>query len=1437
MWTKEQKAVIDSRNSNLLVAAAAGSGKTAVLIERIIELILDKENPIDLDRLLVVTFTNAAASEMRERVAVAIEKALENDPSNAHLQKQIMLLNKAEICTIDSFCGNVVKNNFHVTDLDPNVKMADPTEIKIIASELLNELFEDLYEEENEEFLRLVDWYSGRNNDDSLVNLVLTVNNFIDSSPYPEKWLDESAEYFNLEGKDDDFYIREYLIPVAKDVDIALNNYKEMLASYISEIKGYEKLEKYYAEKSWKYNKLLEISECVTEAISMEDNLEIEKFNLNWEKMLKLVDEALNKKFPVFRKSKSFSEEELICYEEMKPNFDKIKKVLPSEYKKLDINVETIKKENEILYPYMRALSNICIIFRNKFHEKKKYIGVVDFADVAHYALEILTKEEDGKILPSDIALNYREYYSEVFTDEYQDSNLVQEMILSMVSKEDKPNRFMVGDVKQSIYRFRQAMPEIFMEKYESYDLYTDNESSNNKKIMLYKNFRSRAEVLEACNHVFSNIMRKETGELDYTEEERLNTGAEFEKLEGENSYAGGQVEVYLLDTKEDDKEDISYDENDEIEDIEGFSKECVSIANIIYKMVNPVDGQKQFMVYDKDLKSYRAVQYRDIVILMRSVNKKALNLEEILAYYNIPVYSNSGDGYFSTLEVDTMVNLLKVIDNPIQDIALMSVMRSPIFNFDSNELANIRLIDRNVKFYEAMLKLASFENNEEEDCEDCSELYQDSTINLYADCEDTFGNDKKYLNKNSQEVLFNQIDENIYLDESIENNLGKVVREEVKENSIVFKLDKQEILSDVEFLECSMSSIDDYDSYADILNKAEEEGKGVQLILSGEMRKLQCKVRKFIEEINEMREKSFLLSVDEFIWYLLRKTGYYAYVGMLEMGEQRQNNLMLLFERARSYEKTSYKGLFNFINYIERMKSRDKDLAEAKSISEEANVVRVMSIHKSKGLEFPVVIVANSDKEFNLTADESNLSLHQTLGYGPKIFDNERNISFDSRARKKIDEKRNKESIAEEMRILYVAMTRAKEKLIFTARIKDRDKKIDKWRTTPLDNNLNTDSLSVLKAKSYLNWIMPTIINLNKIEKSINVRGEEVDIIGYKECKWSINYDKFSDIKDEYRNIMGKISLEEKEEALLEDEFCEDNNLDTEEKVGREDLDLSKEDFINNFENMMEEYSNIESMEEVRQELDKEFNSKYKYSSSLNKPSSISVSEIKKLLSQDSIEEGLNQNMYEKKASGNLKTPSFIHSIDKSAEFTSAEKGTIFHLAMQLMDFSKFDGLEEESVLRKKIENELSQMVSRNIMTEEEKSTVNVRWIMRFMRSGIFKEILEAEKNDRLYKEKAINYSLRMNSIYKDEDIDESERIMMVGIMDLFYEDKDGNLVLLDYKTDYVANGDYSTIVERYKIQLNMYGNAMEKISGRKVVKKYLYMFSTGKLLDITEE
>lgn len=1296
-WTEEQKSVIDNRGSDLLVAAAAGSGKTAVLIERIIQLILDEKNPVDIDRLLVVTFTKAAASEMRERVGVAIEKALEKNPDNEHLQKQVMLLNRAEITTIDSFCGNIVRNNFHVTDLDPNINVADPTEIGIIASEVMEDLFEELYNEKSPDFLRLVDWYSGRNDDESLISLLLMVNNFINSSPYPDKWLDESAEFFNTADKDKDFYIKNYCEPIAKEVHMSLNVYNNVLNNFLEELKNYDDLAKFFENYCVIKEKLDDIIMSLDEFLGNGADYLSEK---KWNSIIKLVDGYRNIELKSFRIGKNADESAKAYYNDIKKHISSVKDSIKIEVDKLAVKIDNIIMENDMVYPYMRSISDIVKLFRVKFAEKKKSMGVLDFADIEHYALDILTDfNEDGKAVPSKIALSYRDKYEEVFTDEYQDSNLVQEIILSQVSRFDNPNRFMVGDVKQSIYRFRQAMPEIFMDKYEKYDSHTEKKDSLHKKIMLFKNFRSRPEVLEGCNHVFMEIMRKETGELEYTEKEKLNPSAFFEELDFENAHVGGPVEIYLVDSSKSDisddiQKDVDYSlitmtekDGEESQEIEKIKIEAQNIANIIYKMVNNSDVDSRFMVLDKESGNYRPVEYRDIVILMRATNNRAATFEEVMREYKIPLYTEAGSGYFSSLEIYTMMNLLKIIDNPMQDIAILSVMRSPIFNFEAGEMAEIRMFDKGSSFYDALLKLYNTE----------------------------FTNEEK-------------------------------------------------------------------------------------------INKLRDKVVDFVDKIRKYREKSLLMSVDEFIWYLLKDTNYYTYVGMLQLGEQRQNNLMLLFERARQYEKTSYKGLFNFINYFERIKNRSGDLGEARLISEEANVVRLMTIHKSKGLEFPIVILANTDKKFMLKSGDSNLTLHQNYGYGPKIFDLDRNLSFDSIAKKNMVNIQKKEQIAEEMRLLYVAMTRAKEKLIISGVIQDIDKKEKKWLEVPRNIDGKIESTEILLTNSYLDWIMPTIISMEDREEFYNVLGESKKCRGYKECKWYID-------------------VEKKNNVFKENKFIVEN-------INKADKNTNEVERIN------ETLDDTKKLNTIKEFLDQKFNFEYKYNSSALKPSSISVSEVKKILLEN--DEEMHQNIYSSTRKSELSTPDFIHKGKDKIDFNSAEKGTIFHLVMQLLDFLEFDeyvrDAEEDKTVDDKIkaevERQIELFINRKIISKEEAETVRISNVVRFIKSDIFKKILNAQKRDRVYKEKAINYSIKINELYKNENIDDTERMMLVGIIDLFFEDENGDYILLDYKTDFVNEDNFEEVVNRYKIQLELYKNAIEDISGKKISNKYIYLFGIGRLV-----
>ena len=1256
-WTKEQRQVIDSRNTNLLVSAAAGSGKTAVLIERIIELVLDEKNPIDINKLLVVTFTKLAASEMRERVSKAIEKKLEENPENEHLQKQLLLLSGADITTIDSFCKDVLISYAHLVNLDSNIKVIDPSENEVLAKEVMEELFEELYENNDESFLRLVDWYAKKNTDEGLLQLLLNVNNFVNSHPFPKIWLNEKAEFFNTNTKDDDFYLENYILDIAKDVDMDLEFFELSIKNNLKKTENYPELEKYIDI----YNILLDALFVVKESLK-----NFLKDNTKFDELKKSSYEFLNSNFGSFRISKC-DEEVKEIYNKVKKELDSIKLEITESLGALNLDLENIKKESDLIYPYVRSISDVVIKFKEKFWERKQKFNYVDFADIEHLALEILVDiDEDGNIIPSKTALEYQEKYSEVFIDEYQDSNLVQEILLSAVAKDN--NRFMVGDVKQSIYRFRQADPSIFMEKYENYYRVEDDIDSFNKKIILYANFRSRKEILEGTNLIFSKIMKKETGELDYTVDERLNPMASFKESD-EN--VGGAVEILLVDEKSDDEDEdeiILTDEySEDFEEMKSFKLECIKIANTIYNMMN--NKENPFKVYDKNLDDYRKVDYKDIVILMRSPSSNTKILEEVFLEYNIPIYAESTGGYFDTFEVDTIINLLKIIDNPMQDIPLISVMYSPIYNFTSTELSQIRLVDRELKFYELLIKIL--------------------------------------------------------------------------------------------------------------------EDKDIEIRVS-----LKEKISKFISDLKLFIEKKSLVSADELIWFLYKYTGYYNYVGLLDMGEQRKTNLMLLFEKAKNYEKNSYKGLFNFVNYIQKI-SLKSDVSEAKLISEEANVVRIMSIHKSKGLEFPIVFLANTNKKFNFRADDSNLVLHQKLGFGAVVYDMDKKTSFNSIMKKKIEKFKKNEQIAEEMRLLYVAMTRAKEKLIITGRVKDYEN-LKEEISSGIDERGNISNYKILKINNYLDWILSSIDNLSIYGKSLNCLGREENFLGNEDLKFQLNVNTKKEEFIEYQRI---------KEEVKTNKIISDNNS----------LEIKKE------------------MRTVKEFLEDRFNKEYVYKNVLNKPSSITVSEIKKMIQEE--DEEKHQKYYKENFA--LKTPSFIHQGEEKVGFNSAEKGTIFHLAMQLLDFSKFD-TEDVSKIREEIKLQINSFVEKNIMSFDEIETININWIVKFIQSDIFKEIYIANKSEKLFKEKAIDYNIKLKNLFKDENIEEDEKIMVVGIIDLFFENENGEIILLDYKTDYVTKENLEEVKARYKVQLDLYKSAIEDISGKKVAKKGLYLFGINEFVEI---
>ncbi|MBQ3413768.1 MAG: UvrD-helicase domain-containing protein [Clostridia bacterium] len=657
-WTKEQEQAIYEKGNNMLVAAAAGSGKTAVLVERIINKIL-KDN-IDIDKLLIVTFTNAAAAEMKERILNAIYKKLEEEPDNKNLQRQIILLNKASICTIDSFCLDIVKNNFFELDnISPNFRIADTSEIEIMKLEVLDELFEKKYEENNEQFIKLINIYTSYRDDTPLKDMIIKIYTYIQSNPFPKKWLEEHIEMFNLkEELDKDFSKTQW-------GEILLQEAKEEI---IDDLKNLEIARQLLLNDE----KLEPFIQTIEQDIKM---LEMLDANLeNWDKAFKMYKLF---SFSDWSRKRVQSEEK----DEAKNIRDNIKKKFKNKLDK--IFVCESKQANEDIYEMylkIKDLEQLIIEFETEFSKKKREKNLVDFNDIEHFALQILLREDsEGKLCTTEIAKKYQEQFEEIAIDEYQDSNMVQEYIMNAVSRNN--NIFMVGDVKQSIYKFRQAMPELFLNKYYNY---SEKNEDIGFKIKLFKNFRSRKNVLDFTNIIFENIMEQQLGDVDYTEEEFLNLGAEDYKEISQNL----KTEVDIIDLKKeksnsfDEEDDDSNIENNEEDTLENIELEARFTANKIKDLM-----ENNYQIYDRKKESFRNITYKDIVILLRSTKDKANVFERELTNLNIPVFSDTSQEYLNSIEIETIMSLLKIIDNPVQDIPLVTVLRSSIFGFTDNEL------------------------------------------------------------------------------------------------------------------------------------------------------------------------------------------------------------------------------------------------------------------------------------------------------------------------------------------------------------------------------------------------------------------------------------------------------------------------------------------------------------------------------------------------------------------------------------------------------------------------------------------------------------------------------------------------------------------------------------------------------------------------------
>lgn len=1298
-WTNEQLEAIKEKGCNLLVAAAAGAGKTAVLVERIIRKITDAKEPVDIDKLLIVTFTNAAASEMRERIGDAITRVLDDNPGSRQLQRQLTLLNKASITTIHSFCLEVIRNNFHLVDIDPDFRIADQTEATLMKLEALEELFEDMYTEENvdESFLKLVECYGGRRGDQALMDKVLYIYEFVQSHPWPQKWLDKSVEDFHIPSGS--------LFGESKWAMVLMGNMRV-------EFSGLSKLLR-------KARKIAEESQGLAPYITaLDSDIEIieaiealcsgECPERDWDGLYKAFRELEFQRLPRCGKDADKDRQEQVknMRDEVKKRAKKIQQdIFPTD-------PEQSIKELKELYPLMKRLAGLVMEFGSRYADKKREKSLLDFNDLEHYCLEILTQtDENGAVIPSTAAALLRDRYEEILVDEYQDSNLVQEVIINSISKKvpQVPNIFMVGDVKQSIYRFRQARPELFLEKYNSYP---EEKGFKNRKILLYKNFRSREEIINGVNFIFKQIMSRKAGELDYDDNEALKPGAVYKDLEEGNGQSGGAVELHLVnaagdssdyqtqfeqDTKGDDSAENAqtYDgfEN-EVEKPDDMQAEARVVISRIKELVDPSEGSEGFKVFDKNTKSYRNVMYKDIVILLRTTQNWSEVFVEELTSHGIPVYADTAVGFFKTVEVQVMLSVLQVIDNPLQDIPLLSVLRSPIADFTPDDLIDIRLKDRNAPFFEAMVKLAS-----------------------------------------------------------------------------------------------------------------EGEGSTAK------------KAKIFLDSLEKWRNKALYMSTDELIWYLYSETGYYSYAGAMPGGVQRQANLRALFEKARQYESTSYRGLFNFINFIDRLKSSGGDTGSAKTVGENENVVRIMSIHKSKGLEFPVVFVSGCGKRFNMQDMNASILLHQDLGFGPDFVDCEKRIVHSTVPKQALKYRIRQETISEELRILYVAFTRAREKLIITGLVKDAQKAAAKWCSCADSDGIKLPEYDVLKAMTYLDWIGPALARHKDCEaiRDLACIGKgELDLLN-DNSTWSVQLWNKNDV------VVRKNEMSKNEESILKQIM----ELDTE--------------------NCDSEYG-----EEVMSRL----GWRYQYGFLSQIPTKVSVTELKRCFGMEISEELSPPPVF---APALVKKPLFL---DGEVQMSSAEKGTLLHFVMQHLELDRIGREINEGAMsphedgftavENEIEVQLGKMIEEEFLTRQQAAAVDTERIANFFRSPVGLRMLKAKRVNR---EIPFYLELNCHEVFRNfnrasmepegftsaadalADCTEGgmsadgETVLLQGVIDCYFEEG-GKIVLLDYKTDYIPYGGEDTIRDRYRVQIEYYAAALEKILGRTVEEKYIYLFWNGHLV-----
>ena len=1218
-FTPEQKASINYRGGSLLVSAAAGSGKTKVLVERLLSRIDEGD---DIDDFLVITYTRAAAFELRERIHEELLNKLADSPGNLRLRRQSMLCKGASIDTIHTFCSEILRENAHLVRLPPDFRITDESESTVImndaAESVLNEMYENITEYPG--FPLLVDTITEGRDDKSLSDVLLDIFKKLQSTPDPDGWVKSKIEAQKLDGIKD-ISETDYGLYMLKSLQSTVGFCKKELEGLIEGMNA-------HAPFADKYSSSL--TETLTGVCAL-----YSAFDKGWNDAHHNRNISFPRPMPIRG------------YDELKDIRTRCIKELKSCISELEISSEEHLHDMKMLSPAITTFLKLIQKFDNYYSEEKRRRGVVDFSDLEHMTLSLLI-EKDSKE-KTELAHSLSSRYKEIMIDEYQDVNEVQEYIFNALSK-NRDNIFMVGDMKQSIYRFRLADPLIFLSKYNRYKEYDFRinkpvEGYEGSKVHLSHNFRSRAGILSVVNHIFSNIMSSGFGEMEYTGKEWLVPGGDEkigEKgkrgkpyLDSENNYNKNCVELDIIDFYG--KKNESEEENLSIIEIEAehIARKIESLLNKNYEIKDEKEGTRQ-------------VSCSDIVILLRSMKGRAWRYATALAQRGIPVEYPGSEGFFETIEVKTALSLLSVIDNPLPDIPLAAVLTGPIYGLTSNELAEIRACNPGLNLYDALIKSAELQ------------------------------------------------------------------------------------------------------------------------IVSSET---SVKCKKITSDIKEFRSMAADMPSDRFIWYVYNKTGLPGLAGSLRNGKRRRSNLIFLAESARKFEKSGYKGLFGFLTFIRNLQERGYDLTEGPDTkitgAESKDTVRIMSIHKSKGLEFPIVFLANTSKNYNFQDSRKSVVFHTDLGIGTMLTDKKRRIKYSTLARSAIQDKLNNEMLSEELRVLYVAMTRAKDKLVITAALKDATRTLEKIKALPPGKVAPQLMRSM---RSMAEWILAGTREICESKVLIN----------------TISADALKRSENKFIGTIADVEAPGVKEA--EKEAPDINKV-----ISSSD----RFDLMPSLLRLPETLSN--------------FNLKYPYESSTVLPSKLTVTGL-----TNQADTAADSATWTREELRQVKSHTLPPFISKKLKMSAAERGILLHLVMQCIDHNMMS-LEPDIA---DIDKQLQLLVLSNIIAEEQRCEVDKQKISRFYCSGIGSRVINAKK---LYREFKFSILCPAEDYFSGGGSDE---ILVQGVIDCFFEDEE-EIVLVDFKTDKVTDKNFKEKAKYYTPQLYAYADAIKRITGKHVKERVIYFFA----------